>query len=171
MAWSDPRTWVDDELITDTILNEHVRDNLNALKDPPTALYDVNEGADYTTTSSSFADVDATNLALTITTGGAHDIMIGFTGSVDHSAAGLVYFDLDLDGVLQGGDDGIGVIQFGTSAVVHLVSFVYLIQNVTAASHTIKLQWKVSTGTATLYAGAGTSTFDVHPQFWVREVS
>jgi hypothetical protein len=29
----------------------------------------------------------------------------------------------------------------------------------------------VSAGTATLYAGAGTLGLDVHPQFWVRELS
>jgi hypothetical protein len=32
MAWTTPRTWVDGELVTDTLMNTHVRDNLDYLK-------------------------------------------------------------------------------------------------------------------------------------------
>lgn len=32
MAWTTPRTWVTDELVTATIMNTHVRDNLSYLK-------------------------------------------------------------------------------------------------------------------------------------------
>jgi microcystin-dependent protein len=31
MAWTDPRTWVTSETVTSTIMNAHVRDNLNAV--------------------------------------------------------------------------------------------------------------------------------------------
>jgi hypothetical protein len=31
MAWTTPRTWVAGELVTSTIMNTHVRDNLNAI--------------------------------------------------------------------------------------------------------------------------------------------
>ena len=31
MAWTDPRTWVTDELVTAAIMNTHIRDNLNSL--------------------------------------------------------------------------------------------------------------------------------------------
>lgn len=34
MAWTTPRTWIPYELVTDTMLNVHVRDNLNALSRP-----------------------------------------------------------------------------------------------------------------------------------------
>jgi hypothetical protein len=33
MAWTTPRTYVAGEIVTSTILNTHVRDNLNALKE------------------------------------------------------------------------------------------------------------------------------------------
>lgn len=33
MAWTTPRTWVAEELVTATMMNTHVRDNLNALRD------------------------------------------------------------------------------------------------------------------------------------------
>jgi hypothetical protein len=31
MAWTNPRTWVDTEIETASVLNQHIRDNLNAL--------------------------------------------------------------------------------------------------------------------------------------------
>jgi hypothetical protein len=35
VAWTTPRTWTNNETVTDTILNAHVRDNLNAIANPP----------------------------------------------------------------------------------------------------------------------------------------
>lgn len=32
MAWTNPRDWTDEELIDETIMNAHVRDNLKYLK-------------------------------------------------------------------------------------------------------------------------------------------
>lgn len=32
MAWTDPRTWTDTELVTAAMMNPHVRDNLNYLR-------------------------------------------------------------------------------------------------------------------------------------------
>jgi hypothetical protein len=37
MAWTTPRTYVTGEVVTAAILNADVRDNLNALRDPPGA--------------------------------------------------------------------------------------------------------------------------------------
>jgi hypothetical protein len=34
MAWTNPRTWTDSELVTAAIMNTHVRDNLAALGEP-----------------------------------------------------------------------------------------------------------------------------------------
>lgn len=34
MAWTTPRDWTTNEVVTSTIMNAHVRDNLNALKGP-----------------------------------------------------------------------------------------------------------------------------------------
>jgi hypothetical protein len=85
------------------------------------------------------------------------------------AALGRVNLDLDVDGVRHAGDDGLTRIDTITAPV----SFVRLIRGLTPGSHTFRLQWRVSSGAnATLYAGAGTSPqLDLHPQFWVREVS
>lgn len=33
MAWTDPRTWIDGELVTASLLNTHLRDNLDNLRE------------------------------------------------------------------------------------------------------------------------------------------
>lgn len=173
MAYTSPRTWVAGETVTAALLNTHLRDNLIALKDPPTDSYNVNEASDYNTTSTTFVDIDATDLALTITTTGG-DVLVGFSGSIEENTGALefVYLDVAVDGTRRGGDDGILMIGNTVSTEPQVMSFVYLVTGLSAGSHTFKLQWKVSAGgDATMWAGAGTSEKDVHPQFWAREVS
>jgi len=147
-----------------------VKANIEAIKAPPTDHYTVNEASDYTTTSASFTDIDATDLALTITTTGG-DVMIGFHGGFDCSAGANVYVDVDLDGTRIGGDDGIHAAAVNATDFYGRISFVWLVTSLSAGSHTFKLQWKTSAGTVKMFAGAGTANADVHPQFWVREVS
>jgi hypothetical protein len=171
-TWTTPKTWVEGYLVDEDDLNEQLRDNLDALKEPPTDSYVCDEASDYTTTSTSFVDVDATNLSLTITTTGG-DVMVGFFGTVEHSAASsnAIRFDVDLDGSVIGGDAGLAGMNFSVSDQRLTVSFVYLVTGLSAGTHTFKLQWETASATATLFAGSGHATFDVHPQFWVREVS
>jgi hypothetical protein len=167
-TWRTPVTWTVGQLVTATNLNEQLRDNLEFLKTPPTALHHVNQASDYTTTSTSFVDVDATNLSLTIVTAGG-DVMIGFTGTVDNNGAGKTYLDVAVDSVRMGGDDGLQAADNNAITAEPMILCV-LKQGLAPGSHTFKLQWKVQSGTSTLYAGAGTTNLDLHPQFWVREV-
>jgi hypothetical protein len=157
MAWTTPKTWNVDELLTAANLNTHLRDNLNALKAPPTVHYECDEDSEYTTTSTSFVDVDGTNLALTLTT-----------------SAGKIFFDVTLDGNRIGEDDGIlgGYVQnagSGNTASAYM-SFTRLVTGMAAGEHTFVLQWRTTGSTARLFAGA-TAAEAVHPQFWAREVS
>lgn len=163
--WTTPKTWEDSELVTADLLNTHLRDNLEALKAPPTATYELDE-ADITTASTSFTDV-AESLELTITTTGG-DVWVWFFGMVENSVSQEVFFDIDVDGSRIAGDDGL----WRTRATDSLQSVVIgrLISGLAAGEHTFKLQWKVDGGTVTLYAGAGTTNYDLHPQFGVREV-
>lgn len=171
MAWTAPKTWTSD-LVTVADFNAQIRDNLIELKDPPGDFYDVDELADYTTTSTSFTDVDATNLALTITTNGG-DVMIWFNGTFAVTSNNPFFLDVDVDGARAAGDDGIISVRQSLTAVNGAVpmSFVFWVTGLTAGSHTFKLQWKTAAGTVTLHAGAGTSNGNLHPQFGVREVS
>jgi hypothetical protein len=171
-TWATPvKTWADNNLVAASDLNAEIRDRMDFLKSPPTAQYTLNQASDYTTTSTSFVDVDGTNLVLTITTAGG-DVLIGFSGLVGNNGnTQNVLFDVLLDGVRIGGDDGLIGMRTAAAGAASPVSLLFLKTGLSAGSHTFKLQWRTTATTATLYAGAGTANFDLHPQFWVREVS
>lgn len=168
-SWVSPRTWTAGELITATIMNAHLRDQLTALKNRAYGVCDIDEASNYTTTSTSFTDVDATNLSITVVTGGGVMEVI-FDGVVDNSGASYNYMNVDIDGSPMVANDGINATQEGAAGERQIFSFNRRVIGLSAGSHTFKLQWKVSGGTATLYAGAGTASLDIHPQFSVKEL-
>lgn len=111
---------------------------------------------DYTTTSTSFVDVDSTNLALTIVTG-AHRVAVVFTGAITASSTNeITNFDVTIDGVRQGGDGGLTAGQGNGNNVGQRdnVSFYYISDVLKPGPHTFKLQWKTILATATLYGGS-----------------
>lgn len=162
------------ELVTASIMNTHVRDNLNALKSPAYFLCEVDQGSDYTiAATTSFTAIDATNLAATVTCGGGN-WLIGFSGVTFYSTGGATrsYFSVAVDGstVSTLGNDGIMLGANSTNAFGY-TAFTTIIRGVSAGSHTFSVQWKTgATGTYGLYAGAGTSGFDFHPVFWGIEL-
>lgn len=170
MAWTTPKDWAVDEMLTASKLNTHLRDNLNALKSPPSDSYVVNEGSDYSPSGTSYEDIDATNLALTITPAGT-EIMVHFHGTFFTTAGSVnLFLDLDIGGSAVGGNDGIVSHYVGTTNAA--VSFTRLITGLTAGQEiTIKMRWKCGATTLKMAAGAGTSNRDVHGQFWAREMS
>jgi hypothetical protein len=163
-TWHIPVSWSTGQLVTATNLNEQLRDNLEFLKTPPTALVSINQGSDYATTSTTFVDIDVTNLSLTITTAGG-DVLIAFMAYTGGTSR--LYFDVSIDGTRVGGDDGF---VSAVAAANTPVTLVVLKQGLAPGSHTFRVQWKVNSGTGTMYAGAGTSGLDIHPQFFVREI-
>jgi hypothetical protein len=170
MAYTNPPLRSTDDIISATDWNTDLVDNLRALKNPPSAHYEPNETTDYTTLSTTWANVDAAGkLTLSITTTGG-DVMIGFNGVVTKSTDGAVFFDVQLDGASHiAGDDGLAGLWNASGRGT--VSFVRLVP-LAAGTHTFTLRWKITgTAAATLYAGAGTANVDFHPQFWVRELS
>lgn len=172
-TWVTSRTWVAGELVTASIMNAHVRDQLNAIKTPAGGYSTLNLGADLTIASTTFTDMDATNLALTFTTGGG-DVLLGFFGTIGQSGSNQkTYFDVheSVAGTRIGGDDGL--IEMNVTTVTtdfRGVSFVVRISSLPAASHTFKMQWKNTASTSTFYAGAGTAGLDIHPQMWAVEL-
>ncbi len=137
---------------------------------PAKDSHSVNEVSDYTTSSGSFVDVDGTDLSFTLNTNGG-DVLVLFLGGVYPSTTGIrIYFEIDVDGSPEATEDGITVWQTTDASEIANIGIVWLVEGLDAGAHTIKLQWKVSSGTATMPAGAGTSTLDVHPQFIAMEV-
>ena len=157
MTWTAPKTdWSTGELFAAEDMNA-IGANLAALKDPATAAYTTTE--DINVDIREFTDIDSDNLSLTITTVGG-DVLVHFHGSVQRNNHRWVYFDIDVDGTRLGGDDGILRTHIAHGDGHDIVSFSRLIQNLSAGSHTFKLQCKTS-AEIKLYAEA---------QYWAREV-
>jgi hypothetical protein len=111
----------------------------------------------YTTTSGTFVDVDGTNLAITKTTG-ARVVLIIFSAETGNSSSNQAnYFDVDVDGARIGGDFGLIGVQLYTAGATGNASFV-VPKLMSAGSHTFKLQWLRTSGTATLYGAASGSS-------------
>ena len=175
MAWTTPKTW-SSEPLTSTDMNTYIRDNQNYLKDrmDNQAQHSADESSDYSSSSTTWVDVDATEgkFQHTITTHGGN-VLVGFCGYVKNNGGAhgrYPYFDIAVDGVQFAGDDGLASTD-DTGGMLNTVSFVVLVTGLTADEHVFKLQWKQSNANANdLYAGAGTSAKDLHPQFWVQEI-
>ncbi len=171
-AWNTPLTWQVDQLVTEADLNSQLRDNLRFLKDPPTAAVRLDEAQDYASTSEEFVDIDRQRLALNVTTGGG-DLLVAFYGMLRNSSSrGGAALDVALDDVRIGGDDGLLGIPVPLSYWLP-VCFLALVQELAAGPHNLFLQWRRSQSAGTIYlaAGAGTTDYDMHGQFWAREVS
>jgi len=167
--WTPPKTnWQVNEIVTADDMNT-IGENLATLKAPVTAQY-LQSATDYTTTSTSFVDVDATNFSHTITTTGGDVLIIFFATITNNLNNANMMFDVTVDGVRQGGVEGL--ILETVSAATHgaVVSFALLKTGLSAGSHTIKLQWSVGGGTGRIYAGSTAGGREV-AGFTVREVS
>ena len=161
MTWTTPKTnWNTGELVTAADMNA-MNENLAALKQPATAVYTTT--ADITADVREFTDIDSENLNLTLTTAGG-DVLVHFHGSITQRDNHTVYLDIKIDEALLGGADGTLVNQLpnpsGSNHGTSIVSFTRLIQNLSAGSHTFKLQWK----------GTTTQILKVGAQFWAREI-
>lgn len=145
---------------------------------PPSAASDLVSGsfkrttADYTTTSATFVDVDATNFAITKTTG-ARRCLVGLVAACQTTggAAGdAVIITLLVDGVNVGGSVG-GLVgaRFSTTGYRQTVSFTFMTDVLSVGSHTFKLQWyrAAGSGTITMFGGTGG---EATAQFWVTEL-
>lgn len=150
MAWTTPKTW-SAETLTSTDMNTHIRDNLNYLKDTiaPNAEQYARTSGNYTTTSTTFTDVDGTNMSFSLTTTGG-DVMVTCAGYGSSGAGDAVTV-------------GVFVTGLGTTTIVEAestnnsdpvnVSFVYIFKDLAAGTYTFTLRYKGDGSTTTLYAG------------------
>jgi hypothetical protein len=168
MGWTTPRTWSTGEVVGATDMNTHVRDNLTYLFNRPADVDKVDNAASYTTTSTSFTDINATNLGITMTVASGKVLLL-FSG-VCSVTGGQVRFDFDIDGTryCSAGTDGLAGV---TSINPNPICMAALVNGLSAGSHTFKVKWWVTSGqTATLYAGNGVAAQDWIPSFVAIEV-
>lgn len=151
MAWTSMTNLSTGDLVSEADMDA-IRGNIEYLLDPNKQIIKHDNGADYTTTSTSFVDVDATNLSLTITTnGGPVLVSAAFTWGANTGNI-TVYFDLDVDGASYTSSKGVHFEYYPASTGSHLGGFSVLVDGLTAGSHTFKLQWKVGSGTGRIYS-------------------
>lgn len=100
--------------------------------------------ADVTTTSSSFVDLTALSVTLTVATAGY--LHIWFSVGADASALQDIAFQVLIDGAVQRG------IQMRVTTGQLQSGSIVLRRSATAASHTVKIQWKTTGGTARISA-------------------
>lgn len=122
--------------------------------------------ANYTTTSTSFVNVDGTNLSITLTVN-TGKVEITFTAMAGNAGAAFTNFDISIDGTRYGSAGASGLI--GTSSSTANVSFTIIVDGLSVGSHTFNLVWAVGASTGTLYAGVGSGT-DCIVAYSVKEV-
>ena len=83
MAWTAPRTWTTSEVVSATIMNTHIRDNLLWLYGARVTADAVRQtSVTYTTTSTSWTLADS-SLELEVTAGQAGYVLVGYQGELD----------------------------------------------------------------------------------------
>jgi hypothetical protein len=172
-TWTAPRTWVDGELVTASLLNAYLRDELDYLVTPALDGDTLNLGADPTFASTSFVSIDATNFKATVTLpAGFSRVALFLHLTWAHNTLGnQIYFDWlnSQTGARVAGDDGMSVQQCVVANAKTLFSNVFIVEGLTPLlTYTFTPQIKNSANTTTIYAGAGTANFDVHPQCYAR---
>lgn len=154
MGWTAPSTWTTSQVVTATNLNEQLRDNMTYVhsgKPYAGALH--NEGSTYSTTSTSFVDVDATDLSKTITTTTGR-VLILVTATVYCSASNSMRFDVAMDGTRIGSANTLGLTANYTGTSATTISFHVIKTGVSNGSHAFNLQWHVGAGTGYMYSDA-----------------
>ena len=151
--WTLPRTWATGEIVTAAQLNTHLRDNLEFLKlreDTPLNHFTCNSTTAYTTTSTTFTDVDGAGLSGTLTTSGG-PLLIGAAGSWKSSGTGI---DVCLDVTVNGAR--IGHATYGITLLQSVAANLYMpvcwsqARPLAAGTYSLKLQWRTSSGTLSL---------------------
>ena len=147
MAWTTPKTWVSEPLIS-VDLNTHVRDNQNYLKSriDTTAKQYIRTSGNYITTSTSLVDIDPVDLVLMITTIGG-DVRVTFVGHATGAGGDrTLSVGVDIDNIKY-------TILSETETGSANLSFSYIFTGLSAGPHIFKMLWSTNADTATMYAG------------------
>lgn len=130
------------------------------------AQYTANEGSNYTLASSTLTAIDATNMAHTLLCDG-RPVWANLRASATNASSNLK-FDILIDSLAQLTDDG--HVMGASGSITGAVGMTNLFLNILPGTHIFSPAWKTAAGTNTLYAGAGTSNLDAHPQWSVNLV-
>jgi hypothetical protein len=166
-VWTPPPLWTADLPISVNRLNQQVgqNGNMDYLFNRPMQVIKRTAGANLTTSSTTFVDMDAVNLAITLANTLSGKILFGANIPNSNSLGAFnTSFDVVIDGTSYTAAGGFSWAA-PTTSVGQGVLF-GLANGLSVASHTLKLQWKAAGGTSTAYI---TSPWEII--FWAWEVS
>lgn len=148
MAWTTPPTKAANDDWTASIWNTYVRDNLTYLfSGRPIGQVHYVGAADKTSSSTSWADVDSTNIKVTLTiNSGRARVFASFRGSADNTASSAAEFDLAYDGTRLG-DSTHGLARTSQNTT-HFFAIEAIATGLSVGSHTFTLQFRNVTGGA-----------------------
>lgn len=137
-TWATMNDLSTGDLVTETDMDT-LRGNIEYLLNPNHEAIVYGTG-NYLTTSTSFVDVDATNLSITLTTNGG-PVLVTFTCQV-YSSANVMAFDITVDGTRVGAgySRGLTAQDLINDFDGANVSCTVLVTGLAAGSHTFKLQ-------------------------------
>lgn len=172
MTYTIPKTWVVDEVLGATDMNTYVRDNIAALKDPPSFLTAFASGAlVLSTTATTFTAISSALSASLGTYGG--DIMVfiqlQLAGDTDTRRISL---DWLVNGTALYGAYafGAGRARPGITTATTGNTTVFgplLVTGLASGTHVFQPVWKTDAGTAFTWATTGAAPVIM----WAREVS
>jgi hypothetical protein len=149
-AWTTPITWNVDQLVTNTDLNEQLRDNMEYLLSPNHDSILRDNSGDYSITGvTSFQDIDSSNLSIDLEThGGPVWVHFQATGVLDNDE--VLSLDLAVDGTRLGAffTHGLGRWLNPTGGVTLdlQVGFGLLLTGLSAGTYTLRPQWRTGSG-------------------------
>lgn len=152
-SWTTMNDLATGDLVTEADMDA-IRGNIEYLLDPNKARVLRNNSGNYTTTSTAFVDVDATNLAVTLTTNGGPVLVIASGAARNTSSSDATCFDAAVDGTRIGADFDQGLVRV-TGTNYGSMAFAALVTGLSAGSHTFKLQWRVTAATGNLISESG----------------
>jgi hypothetical protein len=149
MAWTTPKTWADQELVTADLLNTHLRDNLNYLLHKIIGFSRYKPPSNYSTNNTSFVDVDAVNLKVSAELKG--DRLLALVGPVvcsGNSGVAYAHLDLILNSTTRAGDTNNGLFRTFATNVGETAFLMGIWTDLLPGNKDVKLQFKASSGNA-----------------------
>jgi hypothetical protein len=150
MPWTTPQTWTPGQVVAASDLNSNIRDNaLYLFAGRPLGYIQRTGSADYSTSSTSFVDVDAANLILNLTVSSGRVLLLA-TGTLVNPVNSGIAFDFILDSTTRaGGANGVLLSESNNNA--QIFTALGLFTGLAAGAHTFKLQYRALSGTGTIY--------------------
>ena len=171
MAWTTPKTnWATNDVPSASQMND-IGNNLSYLLSRVGSSGRRDNGSNYTIAANTFAAVDSTNLAKTLTLAGTR-VLVTVNCTLVNSGANVKNdLDVNVNGTRWGrsGIDGLTTVVVNSATSPGNGSFSVFIDGLTPGSNVFQLMWKAQATTSTMYSGAGSAGTDYIPSFSVQE--